>query len=247
MHFFKTDSFALIEMRKFSILLFLFFSVKGISFAQDTLPKITVTQLGRKVLVSWINPFSSVTNINIQRSSDSLKNFSTIGSVFNVSAGINGFTDEKEFIPSEQFYRLFISFEGGNYLFTQSHRPGIDTLAQIPIIENPVNQSSNLARNRFVPSRHVYTGRDNNVIISLGDASSKKYSIKFYDEIGRFLFELKKIPENYLILDKVNFRHSGLFNFEIFENRIIVERHKFFIPKDGKPMPPLDEEGNEIR
>ncbi|HSN09469.1 MAG TPA: hypothetical protein VLS85_10530, partial [Hanamia sp.] len=73
------------------------------SLAQDTLPKITVTELGKKVLVSWNNPFTNVTNISVQRSQDSLKNFTTIGSLLDVSPGINGFTDTKEFIPSNQY------------------------------------------------------------------------------------------------------------------------------------------------
>ena len=118
----------------------------------------------------------------------------------------------------------------------------------VPPIDNAMakeNPQYNL--NLFIPSRHVYTGKDNNIIISLPDADRKDYSIKFYEENGRFLFELKKVPEKYLTLDKVNFRHSGLFSFELFANRIIIERHKFFIPKDGKPMPPLDREGYEIK
>lgn len=224
------------------------------SFAQDTLPKITVTQLGKKVLVSWDNPYLNTTNINIQRSGDSTKGFKTIGSVLNVGPGINGFTDPKEFLPSDQFYRLFISFEGGTYIFTESHRPGKDTLKKIVVAEKPVGLEKVVEkeipkhiRNVFVPSRHVFTGKDNNVIVSLPDFARNKYSIKFYEDNGNFLFELKKIPEAYLTLDKVNFRHAGLFIFEIYNNRIIIERHKFYIPKDGKPMPSLDAEGYEIR
>lgn len=229
-------------MYKLLFTAFLFFSLQKKSFAQDTLPKITVTQLGKKVLVSWLNPYTFATTINIQRSGDSLKNFITIGTVLNVKSSSNGFVDPKEFIPSQQYYRLFISFEGGNYLFTESHRPAKDTLNITPDIVNyqqPV-------KTWFVPSRHVYTGRDNNVIISLPDADHKKYSIKFFEEDGTLLFELKKIPESYLTLDKVNFIHSGLFNFELYENRIIIERHKVYIPKDGKPIPSLDVEGHEI-
>ncbi|MGN6195224.1 MAG: hypothetical protein ACTHOB_09815 [Ginsengibacter sp.] len=235
-------------MYKVSILVFLFLSIQKFSFAQDTLPKITVTQLGKRVLISWNNPFSNVANINIQRSYDSLKNFKTIGSVLNVGPGVNGFTDSKEFILSDQYYRLFISFNGGTYLFTHSHRPGKDTLANVPKIINqataPVPQAG---KNLFIPSKHIFTGKDNNVIIALPNAMHKKYSIKFYDQDGTFLFELKKINQDYLTLDKSNFLHSGLFIFELFDDRIIIERHKFFIPKDGKPMPALDSSGNPIR
>lgn len=244
-------------MRNCLVLIALLFFLHKTSFAQDTLPKITVTQLGKKVLVSWHNPYTNVTNINIQRSADSLKNFTTIGSVLNVGPGVNGFTDPKEFLPSDQYYRLFISFEGGTYIFTNSHRPGKDTLKDISIIENPVVKEESEVikepevvkhiRNIFVPSSHVYTGKDNNIIISLPDATFKKYSLKFYDSDGTFLFELKKVSQNYLTLDKVNFLHAGLFIFELYDNRLIIERHKFFIPKEGKPMPALDLEGNIIR
>src|SRR3977135_754404 len=121
-------------MYKLICILFLLLTIQKISFAQDTLPNISVTQVSNKVLISWTNPFTSVTTINIQRSYDSLKNFTTIGSVLNVKAKSNGFVDAKEFIPA-QYYRLFISFEGGTYIFTKSHRPGLDTAK--PIVEIP--------------------------------------------------------------------------------------------------------------
>ncbi|MEO8823998.1 MAG: hypothetical protein ABI366_10545 [Ginsengibacter sp.] len=224
------------------------FSFQKISLAQDTLPKISVTQLGTKVLVSWNNPFTNVANINVQRSSDSLKNFTTIGSLLDVSPGINGFADPKEFIPSDQYYRLFISFHGGSYIFTKSHRPGKDTLSQVPPIEKPpaVEKPRN-DRNHFIPSPHVFMGRDNNVIISLPDAAHKRYSIRFYRDDGSFLFEISKIKENYLTLDKANFLRAGLFIFELYDNKIIIERHNFYIPRDGQPMPAMDTQGNLIR
>ncbi len=235
-------------MYRFCLLLFLVFLLQKFSFAQDTLPKITVTQLGEKVLVSWNNPFTNVSNINIQRSGDSLKNFTTIGSVLNVEPGVNGFTDTKEFIPSNQYYRVFISFQGGTYLFSHSHRPGKDTLSEIPQVEKQeTTEIPKYKRNLFVPSPHVYTGKDNNVIVSLPDAARKKYSIRFYRADGTFLFEVPKINENYLTLDKANFLQAGLFIFELYDNHIIIERHKFFIPKDGQAMPAMDAEGNEIR
>ncbi len=39
----------------------------------------------------------------------------------------------------------------------------------------------------------------------------------------------------------------GLFNFEVYADGLLVEKHKFYIPKDGKPMPVLDENGSEIK
>ncbi len=234
------------SMRKILLAILLMTGISQMSFAQDTLPKITVTKLGRKVLVSWVNPYSNTVNINIQRSADSLKGFSTIGSVINVDASTNGFVDTKEFLPSDQYYRLFISFNGGSYIFTKSLRPSEDTTnldipIEMPVVEQPKGKSW------FVPSRHVYTGKDNNVIIAIHDAEKRKYSIRFFDADGTFLFEINKISKPYLTLDKVNFVHSGLFNFELLENKTIIEKHKFYIPKDGKPVPTLDVNGYEMK
>ena len=228
-------------MYKLVIILSLFLLIQKISVAQDTLPNISVSELSKKVLISWTNPFTSVTTINIQRSYDSLKYFTTIGSVLDVSAATNGYVDSKVFIPA-QYYRLFISFEGGTYLFTKSHRPAIDTTKTSAIAE--FQQAP--VQTWFVPSKLVYTGRENNVIISLPDAEKKKYSIKFFEEDGTLLFEIKKITDSYLTLDKVNFIHAGLFDFEVYNNNVLVERHKIYIPKDGKPMPALDVNGHEL-
>lgn len=230
-------------MYKLVFLSCLFLILQKSSFSQDTLPNISVTQISNKVLISWTNPFSSVTTINIQRSYDSLKYFTTIGSVLNVESKTNGFVDAKEFIPA-QYYRVFISFEGGTYIFTKSHRPQVDTSKNVTVIKE-IQQAP--VQTWFIPSKFVYTGKDNNIILALPDAENRKYSIKFFEEDGLPVFELKKVSASYLTLDKVNFLHAGLFNFEIFENGVLIEKHKVFIPKDGKPIPALDEYGHEVK
>ncbi|MEP6597732.1 MAG: hypothetical protein ABJA71_17385 [Ginsengibacter sp.] len=205
--------------------------VSNVLFAQDTLPRLTVVSISNHVLISWTNPYFSLTTINIQRSFDSIKNFRTIGTILDVKNKINGFADNKP--PyNKMFYRVFISFEGGTYLFTKSYRPVIDTLKALPDLKN-LQQSSVLPW--FVPSTRVYTGADNNVIISLPDAAKKKYTLKFFDENGTPLFEINKIIEPYLTLEKVNFSHSGIFNFELFdEGGALIEKDKIYIPHDAK-------------
>jgi hypothetical protein len=230
-------------MYKIIIALIFLCCVQKNCFGQDTLPNISVTQISNKVLISWTNPFTSLTTINIQRSFDSLKNFSTIGSVLNVKAKTNGFVDAKEFIPA-QYYRIFLSFEGGTYMFTQSHRPGLDTTKALPKVAETVQEP---VQTWFVPSKLIYTGKENNVIISLPEADKKKYSVKFFEEDGTLLFEIKKITDSYLTLDKVNFLHAGLFNFEVYNNGLLVEKHKIYIPKDGSPRPVLDVDGHEVK
>ena len=210
-------------------------------FAQDTLPKVSVSNISDHILISWTNPYVTLTTINIQRSFDSTKNFTTIGSVLDVANKRNGFIDAKP-LSLKMYYRIFLSFEGGTYMFTRSSRPLKDTARVFPDIKEFQQSTVNTW---FVPSRLVYTGRDNNVIISLPDAPKKKYSIKFFEESGALVFELNKISEPYLTLDKVNFLHAGIFDFEVYENGVLIEKHKVYVPKDGKPVPNANELGKK--
>jgi hypothetical protein len=159
--------------------------------------------------------------------------------VLDVKNKRNGFVDSKPKNPN-MFYRVFLSFEGGTYIFSQSYRPVIDSSKAI----NDLKDFKQAVVNTwFVPSKMIYTGRDNNVIIALPNAPKKKYVIKFFEENGTPAFELNKITEPYLTLERVNFVHAGIFNFEIFEDGILIEKHKVYIAKDGKPVPNPNEQG----
>ncbi len=87
-------------------------------------------------------------------------------------------------------------------------------------------------KEEFVPSSLVYANPDGNITIAIPDSKRKSYIIKFFEDDGTPLFEMDKIKESIMILDKVNFMHSGWFRFEVFENGKLKEKHKFFIPKD---------------
>lgn len=224
------------------IIFFILLTGNNMLFAQDTLPRLTVLRISDHVIISWTNPYVSLTTINIQRSFDSIKNFRTIGTILDVKNRVNGFADKPPF--GKIFYRVFISFEGGSYLFTKSYRPTIDTLKGLPDLKN-LQQSTVLPW--FVPSSRVYTGPDNNVIISLPDAEKKKYTLKFFEENGIPLFEINKITEPYLTLEKVNFSHSGIFNFELFDEGMLIEKDKVYIPEDTKITNGLHEQGKPVR
>lgn len=89
-----------------------------------------------------------------------------------------------------------------------------------------------IAKEVFRPSRYVFTEKDGNVKIALADATSRKYSLKFYEDDNTPLFEVNRLPDTLLILDKSNFIHSGWFNFELYEDGKLKERHKVYIPKE---------------
>lgn len=270
-------------MLQHRVILCLLLCVSFTSNAQEVLPKISVHQLGEKVIVSWKNDYQqSVEALTIQRSYDSLKNFTTIGSVLNPQNKENGYADANP--PyNRMYYRVFVTFEGGSYVITPSAKPVKDSLSRgtnpvvrypwqletkpiernpivsatimsTPIVSTPIVSTTIVSRPEPVfdlpptnpsvptkpepaitfPSKWIYTAKDNNVVLHLPEANSKKYRAIFYDELERKVFELSNLKEEYLIIEKVNFVRSGWYNFELFDNGKLVEKNKFFVPKDGK-------------
>lgn len=160
---------------------FLLLTITMTTLAQDTLPNFTNKLIGNKAVLSWINTYDNITGINIQRSGDSLKNFITIGSILNAATPINGFMDSKEFLPNDQYYRLFLTFKGGNYIFTKAIRPVFDSLASIPPDYISREESDEIRRaNRFRPSRFVYYSVEKeNVVLYLPNATTQNIVYSF--------------------------------------------------------------------
>ena len=226
--------------------LFVFFIIlSNILFAQERpLPFIQVKNLNNKIVVSWVNDYNKIiTALNIQRSYDSLQNFTTIGSVLSPQSRENGFADVN-FPYSKMYYRVFVSFEGGSYIITPPARPvkeaySIDNTSNDRFPWFGKDSSLMFAPSKpgiTYPSSTIFTAKDNNIIIHLEDAASKKYSAKFFDETEKFLFELTKLKEEYLIIEKVNFVRTGWYRFELYENGLLIENNKFQILKEVKKL-----------
>lgn len=222
------------------ICLFFLLLISSLSYGQDTLPRFSVKNVGsNRFIVGWVNTYGLVKQISIQRSHDSLKNFTTILSVTDPMARQNGYADTKA--PNDHmFYRLFVVLDKGQFFFTTPQKPVLDTARTIA-------KQYNISRDKesnggvkpgipkkpeFVPSFYVYTNRDGYVFINLPDAEKKKYRIKFFEEDGSFLFELKTIREAALTLDKTNFLHAGWFQFELYNEEDLVEKNKFYLAKE---------------
>ena len=188
-------------------------------FGQDTLPNFRIINSEGKVIISWQNEYSfKVKIINIQRSKDSTKGYSTIGEVPDPQKKENRFIDTRP--PADNmFYRIFIAFDGGSFAFTKIVRP---------MKNGPFPNEMMLA----YPSGYVYTGKNNNVYISLPDAEKKKYKLKFFDEGYKPVFAVNRLRESFLVIEKVNFMHAGWFYFELYENGKLVEKNKFIIAAD---------------
>jgi len=231
-------------MRRLSFFLSALFIV-SISFGQDTLPKFTVKNLGNdkdgnpSIVISWVNPFDAMRQISIQTSHDSLRNYRTLISMTDPNAKINGFADKKA--PNDHmYYRLFVVKGNGEYFSTAIKRPVLDTAKVVTLVEKavakvpdvPVETKDQPKKPEFVPSFYVYTNKDGYVLINLPDAEKQKYHIKFFEEDNTPLFEIKSIKQAGLVLDKTNFLHAGWFNFELYNDEKLIERHKFYLAKD---------------
>jgi hypothetical protein len=303
-------------MHKIAGLLFIAVSLTVVLHAQDTLPRFSATARGPgKILISWHNNYPVVTQISIQRSTDSLKNFATLLTVPDPKLPANGAVDKA---PHPNFYyRLFVVLDNGKYLFTPSRRPHSvtaetttaavtditdETLTgtarnRVLVFSPPNNRTrtsinlpstihgvpeisiSNtvfvrkgdtilgqlsgsavqsfrdsilrrtkdtlvfidgdtmlikpfIAKEVYKTSVYVFTGKLGNIHVALPEAAKRHYSVKFFDENNKLLFELAEIRDPVLIVDKTNFRHAGWFRFELYDGDQLKEKNKFFIPKE---------------
>ncbi|MFI5128690.1 MAG: hypothetical protein ACHQFX_01815 [Chitinophagales bacterium] len=218
--------------------------------AQDTLPKFSVRNVGNKrIIIEWVNNFQNANQISIQRSFDSLKGYKTILTVPDPSNPQNGYADTKA-DNDHMFYRLYILLERGVYLFSNIKRPVMDTMSAgkringmpgkpsvvIPVIGG--DSVTNIRSNNkpkieaWIPSKYVYTNNDGYVRISLPDDPDKKYGIRFFTSDDKPIFELKDIKERTFKLDKTSFYRSGWFKFELYRDGELIEKNKFFLPKE---------------
>ena len=131
-------------IRTLSVVLLLICTANLQSLAQDTLPRFTATTKGNgKVLISWTNNYPAITQVSIQRSFDSLKNFTTILTVTDPTVKQNGFVDSKALNPF-MYYRIFIVLDSGKYTFSKSRRAFWDTakVAVVKPVSKPEQENS---------------------------------------------------------------------------------------------------------
>jgi hypothetical protein len=217
------------------------------AFAQDTLPRFSLRNVGQnRIVIGWVNNYQQVKQISIQRSFDSLNFYKTILSVADPSAVQNGYVDTKA--PNDRmFYRLFIMLDGGNFLTTPAKRPLLDTANAAAVVVPGQNLPGQLngvggkkdstkitapRKPEYIPSVYVYTNKDGYLFVNLPDADKQQYRIRFFESDDTFLFELKNIRETALTLDKANFMHAGWFKFELYNDEKLVEKNRFFLAND---------------
>lgn len=202
----------------FGIVFFIVLTLHISSTAQALLPNISAYSKNGKTYVTWTSGYAGIKQIGVQRSTDSLYNYATIGYVSNPNKKINEYIDTKGY-PGKNFYRLFILFTNNSYFYSNPATVSLE----------PSTLTSDNASQAYQPSVYVYTNPDGNVNISLAHAPQKHYDINFYNSSNRMIFSLHDIQKPFLILDKSNFLQSGWYRFELFEDGKIKEKWKFYI------------------
>ncbi|SFE13628.1 hypothetical protein SAMN05518672_104617 [Chitinophaga sp. CF118] len=236
------------------------FEVQAQNGIPPVLPEFSALIKTGKIQLDFISGFRDVAQIGVQRSLDSVQYFYTIGYVSSPNDYRNTFSDAKP-LPGSNYYRLLVTFNSGKYLYTKIMLAVADSTIdagrklQLSDVKEAVAAAAAAAKQNTTnpttgvkeepkkeevkvvvwhPSNYVYTTVDGNINIKLPDAANKRYSVKFFEPDGSFLFEIKEVKEPFLILEKAIFLHSGWFNFEIFEGNKSYEKWNLFIPLNYK-------------
>ena len=81
-------------------------------------------------------------------------------------------------------------------------------------------------------STYIFTNDYGFVRILIPLAKQYKYKIIFYNEQNEEVLTIKHVKEKDLILDKSNFKNSGWFYFELYENEKLKEKNKIYVGID---------------
>ncbi|SHM12975.1 hypothetical protein SAMN05444266_106462 [Chitinophaga jiangningensis] len=208
------------------------------------LPEFSAIIKTGKISLDWISGFRDIKEIGVQRSLDSVINFSTIGYANKDTRGT--YQDNKP-LPGTNYYRLLVVFNNGRFFYSKTILAQTDSSfradmkLQYADIKDAARglrskEQENREPDRVVwhPSNYIYTTADGNVNIRLPEAPKKHYNIKFYETNGAFIFDIEKVKSSFLILEKAIFLHAGWFNFELFEDGKLKEKWNFFIPLNYK-------------
>ncbi len=216
-------------------ILFLLLSTVSLGFAQaPELPAMNIVTENAKNILSWTNQFDGVKTIAVQRSLDSVRNFVTIGILNAPKKGVGTYTDERP-LPGKNHYRLSIGFAGDLEWYSNVYKVLLDSAliakSNLGAIETGSTNSNTYTDAKaavtdfyYTPSSRIYTNPyTGHINITLNDALSKKYSIRFYDPEKTEVLRISRVSKTTLILDKNNFNSRGTYNFKLFEGSTLVE------------------------
>ncbi len=191
-------------------------------------------------IISWTNQYDGVKLIAVQRSSDSVQSFTTIGTFPSPKKGEMSYKDLRP-IPGKNHYRILVLFAGDVEWYSNTYKVILDSALIAKSILNSIesgntnskssysnttNDNSNSTATDFyyTPSNRVFTNPyTGHINIQIDDAPQKRYQLKFYTPDNKEILRISRISKSILILDKNNFNARGVYSFKLFENEKLVE------------------------
>jgi hypothetical protein len=79
------------------------------------------------------------------------------------------------------------------------------------------------------PTGYIRRDRDGSLVIAIPKNALGKCRVRFFDQGKTLLFEIRQIMDPLLIVEKYNFRHAGLFAYELYRDNVLIERNNFEI------------------
>lgn len=83
----------------------------------------------------------------------------------------------------------------------------------------------------FPLSDYIHRERNGDLVISIAGVLSNSYRVRFF-EGNVFLFEIRRIRDPLLIIEKFNFQHAGQFQYELYRENVLIERNTFYIRRE---------------
>ena len=130
----------------------------------------------------------------------------------------------KEYLINLIEYKDYRRFKDSIYRYTK------DTLLYIDNDEAIIKPY--IVKGVWKASGYVYTNDKGFIRITIPSAKQRKYKIIFFQEGGEEVLFIKQVKDVDLILDKSNFRHTGWYFFDLYEDEKLKEKNKFYLSKD---------------
>lgn len=205
------------------------------------LPAMNIMTQGARNIISWNSQFDGIKSIAIQRSTDSVKNFVTIGVVSKPKKGIGNYTDEKP-VAGKNYYRLSVNFAGDIEWFSNTYKVYLDSATIAKSLEQAIQSgtSKSILPDKtnntitptlpvdtvfhYTPSAKVFTNPfTGHININLDDAVGKLYSVRFYTPDKEEILRISRVTKTRLVVDKNNFNSTGTYLFEVYLGEDLFE------------------------
>ena len=203
-------------------------------YAQPDLPDIAVVTQEGVNIISWKNPYKGgLKSMAVERSNDSVHNFTTIGYIKNLNDAIQNFVDPHPMV-GKNWYRLQIVFSSDMEWKSNVNSIGVDSMAianRKPLppsdsLQKIINTTGNAAAITEIKavempkSQYVFTNPFTcNVNIEIQDAIKENYHLIFYDQNDKEVLKIPRLNDKVIILDKRNFQNTGIYKFKLFKDK----------------------------